>query len=310
MPPNSASVSSPSLQQSLYTSSFGHGSDPSIDFLRPNSLHPGESPSIAPVGSSNGILQHHSPHYDVQSITELFIHKTDSILEKARAISRICPPLSSLSVPPFGTPCVTRMPIITVDGDDVDLVSDLYHLLSRELEKSPIQQPLCHIDDPDDPLPVLSDAELEGLLDSTGELEKDNDADAARYLTHVAGWRQKSSEIKSALTQQRHIVLVNRYVLSRCEAAALRLDTDGLSTLEHWQWCATVWKGCVGADMTIFVVALPDGGLVEELVSSKDGGWVLFVGKGGRRKEWGGKLMRRLVFDIGELVRSLRGFPE
>lgn len=192
----------------------------------------------------------------------------------------------------------------------MDLVSDLYHLLSRELEKSPIQQLLCHIDDPVDPLAILSDVELEGLLDNTGELKKDNDADAARYLTHVASWRRKSSEIKSVLTQQRHIVLINRYVLSRCETAALRLDTDGLSALEHWQWCATVWKGCVGADMTIFVVALPDGGLVEELLSSKDGGRVLFVGKGGRKKKWGGKLMRRLLFDIGELVRSLRGYPE
>ncbi|KAI5855829.1 hypothetical protein BZA05DRAFT_389804 [Tricharina praecox] len=312
MSPNTTSLSSPQLlQQSLYTTSFGHSSDPSIDFLRTSSFDPEDPPSTALVDSPSGILHnHHIPHYDAQSTTDLFALRADSILEKARAISRICPPLSSMSVPPFGTPSVTRMPIITVDGDDVDLVSDLYHLLSRELEKSPIQQPLYHIDDPDDPLTVLSDAELEGLLDSTGELERDNDADAARYLTHVASWRRKSPEIRSVLMQQQQIVLVNRYVLSRCEVAALRLDTDGLSTLEHWQWCATVWKGCVGADMTIFVVALPDGGLAEEPVRSKDGGKVVFVGKAGRRKEWGGKLMRRLVFDISELVRSLRGFPE
>ena len=65
----------------------------------------------------------------------------------------------------------------------------------------------------------------------------------------------------------------------------------------------------MGADMTIFVVTLPEGGLPVEPVRNKDGGRVVFVGKD-KEKEWGEKLMRRLVFDIGELVRSLRGFPE
>ncbi|KAF8539982.1 hypothetical protein BDD12DRAFT_987178 [Trichophaea hybrida] len=306
--PTSTSLPGPPLlQQSLYSTQYGHGSDPNIDpYLRQGSFdHESPTPALEHDSIDSG---YPISHFGTQSSGDFSI-RAIPILKKVYAISKICPPISSLPLPPFGTPAVTRMPIISVDGDEVGIVTDLYRALSIEIEKT---ESVYLIDELDD-LTGLSEAYLEGLLNSTG-LEKDketDDADAARYLSHVAFWRRKSSEMRRIVgtsqsntqtsntfdSPQPQLVLINRYILSRSDAAALRLSTDGLSPLEHWQWCATVWRSCVGPDMTIYVQTLDNG-----IVGDDDVEW-----SGG--KEWGEKVIRRLGFEIGEIVRSLKGFP-
>jgi len=320
MSPSSASLPGPPLlQQSLYTTQYGHGSDPNIDpYLRQGSFdNESPTPALEHDGIDNG---YPISHFGTQTSSDFSI-RAIPILKKVHAINKICPPISSLSLPPFGTPAVTRMPIISVDGDEVGIVTDLYRALSMEIEKT---ESVYLIDEPDE-LTGLSEAYLEGLLNSTGP-EKDketDDADAARYLNHVAFWRRKSSEVRRIVatsqsnTQtsntfdsppQPQLVLINRYILSRSDAAALRLSTDGLSPLEHWQWCATVWRSCVGPDMTIYVQTLDSGVVGDDDVESNDGR-VMFVRKAAGGKEWGEKVIRRLGFEIGEIVRSLKGFP-
>jgi HMG box factor len=52
-----------------------------------------------------------------------------------------------------------------------------------------------------------------------------------------------------------------------------------------------------------------DSGVVgDDDVESNDGR-VMFVRKAAGGKEWGEKVIRRLAFEIGEIVRSLKGFP-
>lgn len=245
---------------------------------------------------------------------------------KVRAIARICPPASALA---YSAPAVAaRMPLVSVDGDDVDAVAELFRALAGGLAGVVAPASVCTVDEPDD-LTVLSDAYLEGLLSVTG-LEKDretDDADAARYLSHVAFWRRKSSEIRRLVRaggagdeqppQPPQLVLINRYILSRSEAAALRLSTDGLTPVEHWQWCASLWRSCVGPDMTIYVQTLAEGeggtGEAEgDAVETCGEGRLVVVRRvGGGGKVWADQVLSRLVMEIGGLVRSLRsgGFP-
>jgi HMG box factor len=300
------------LQQGLYSTQL---SDPNIDpYLRQGDFDH-DDPASTALEPDSDLHNSHHPLSQFSTTADLSI-KSVPILKKLFAITRICPPISTPSVPPFNTPSVTRMPIVSIEGDDVDMVASLTHSLSAELEKT---SPVYLIDEPDD-LAVFSEAFLEGLL-STAQTEKDketDDADAARYLNHVASWRSKAAEIRRIVTDPhtQQLVLINRYILSRADAAALRLSPDGLSPLEHWQWCATLWRSCVGPDLTIYVQTLQEE-VVEEVVlaeedtvEAKDGARVVFVRKApGGGRDWGQKVLQRLEFEVREIVRSLRGFP-
>ncbi|KAI5799989.1 hypothetical protein EDC01DRAFT_612700 [Geopyxis carbonaria] len=293
------------LSQNLYTAQFSN-IDP---YLRHGSFD--HESSMHPVDPEGGFVSGNSQitNFGTQTPTDVFSIRAMPILKKIYAIKKICPPLSSPTIPPFHTPAITRMPVIIVEGDDVDVVASLYRSIFQEIEKS---EPVYGIDEPDD-LTILSEAYLEGLLSSTGlDRDKDtDDTDAARYLNHVASWRRRSMEIRRIITAESEprLVLINRYILSRSDAAALRLSTDGLSPLEHWQWCATVWRSCIGADMTIYVQTLSENtNLGDDAIESKDEGKVLFVRKASGSTDWDSKVIRRLSFEVGEIVRNLKGF--
>lgn len=97
------------------------------------------------------------------------------------------------------------------------------------------------------------------------------------------------------------MVIVNRYILSRSDAAAARLETGCLDAMEHWQWCAGVWRGCVGADLTVVVA---EG---EEVVGgvAAVGSGVVFVKRG--VEGWGGKVLETLVQEVERVVAALKG---
>lgn len=161
----------------------------------------------------------------------------------------------------------------------------------------------------------------------------------AKYLKYVADWRLYSNKMRRkvlparlhsdnpgthdsqslaaanpATTNQQvstsqasgklPILLLNRYILSRTDSAAANLPQEGLTPLQHWQWAASIWKGCVGADMTILVKT--DGPAGGDGVEVKDPGKVLVARKDVGR-EWDGGRVRRLGFEVNECVRSLMG---
>lgn len=97
------------------------------------------------------------------------------------------------------------------------------------------------------------------------------------------------------------VVLVNRYMVSRSDVAAARLAADGLTPLQHWQWCATVWRGCVGPDMTIYINPVPEGGVrSEDAVEVRDSGRIVFVRKEEGFERRDEKIVRRLGFEVGK----------
>lgn len=292
-------------QHSLYMSSFGHTHDPNIDpYLRHSSF---ESNSPSAVIDREGSMGSSQPQLLLSHYTDSFGIKSIPMLKKIHAIATICPALSSSSFVP-------RLPVVCVEGDDLDAVAELCHALSREIAKTEL---VLLLDEADE----LAVFDLDTLLNTT---DRDStDAECANYLTHVAFWRRKAAEIRKTVygshtqshhspdeaTRQAALVLINRYILSRSETAAVRLTPDGLTPYAHWQWCTSIWKGCIGADVTIFVQPVPEGSALDnDAVESKESGRVIFARKTSGVKEWEDKVIRRLGFEIGEVIRSLRGF--
>lgn len=310
------------LQHGLYAHFPQPVHDPNIDpFLRQNGFE-SESPTatLDHEGNLTSTGSHGLPSFTTQ-LSDAYFIKSIPVLEKIHAFSKICRPLSAISGPNF-----PRMPVVVVEGDDISTVTELFHALAKDIRKS---EPLQVIDEPDvfcTNNGLEEDADIEGLLiPSSKDKESEvDDADAARYLAHVSGWRRRCIDIKKTVLPQSNgalsfastvdavgtpaVVLVNRYMVSRSDVAAGRLSNEGLTPMQHWQWCATVWRGCVGADMTIVVNVVGEGVGSEEAVEVKEGGRVVFVRKERGRKGWEEKVIRRLGFEVGEVVRSLRGF--
>lgn len=111
------------------------------------------------------------------------------------------------------------------------------------------------------------------------------------------------------------IVLFNRYILTRSDLLSrlpLASEGDNITPLQHWQWLASLWRGCVGADMTIVIKIVEGTGATvgrQEEVETRDDARILVVKKVAGR-QWSEKTIRRLGFEVSECVRTLQGFME
>ncbi len=65
------------------------------------------------------------------------------------------------------------------------------------------------------------------------------------------------------------IALVPSYQLTTVDASAIRMPiVDSYSPLAHWQWLATLWRGCIGPDVSVVIksaVAAGDASVRESL---------------------------------------------
>jgi HMG box factor len=50
------------------------------------------------------------------------------------------------------------------------------------------------------------------------------------------------------------VALVPRYQLSTADAFACSIPIgDAYAPLDHWQWMASLWRACVGPDITVYI---------------------------------------------------------
>src|SRR5205085_2349077 len=82
---------------------------------------------------------HHQVSGFSSQLSDSFAAKPISVLEKIHAFSTICKPLLTGSG-------FSRMPVISIEGDDAEMVSELFHALVKEIRKS---EPADAIDEPD-----------------------------------------------------------------------------------------------------------------------------------------------------------------
>ncbi|KAI9849002.1 MAG: hypothetical protein M1837_005893 [Sclerophora amabilis] len=106
---------------------------------------------------------------------------------------------------------------------------------------------------------------------------------------------------------QTPIALIPMYMLTGSNRAASRIPiNDAYAPLDHWQWAATLWRGIVGPDLTVWVQECAK----EEIarfggVEVKEDARALVV-----RRESGheieSKWLRRVGFEVAEWVRGVK----
>lgn len=108
------------------------------------------------------------------------------------------------------------------------------------------------------------------------------------------------------------IAVVPRYQLTTVDAAALAMViTDSYSPNDHWRWLASLWRGCVGPDITIVLRGPGEGaeGSGENWDSLKTGVEVRLQGertvvvRTGKSGEIDEKALRRVGFEVQEYLR-------
>jgi HMG box factor, other len=108
------------------------------------------------------------------------------------------------------------------------------------------------------------------------------------------------------------IAIVPRYQLTTVDVAAVSMAiTDSYSPNDHWRWLASLWRGCVGPDITIVLRGPGEGaeGSGENWDSLSTGVEVRLQGERtvvvriGSSGEIDEKVLRRVGFEVEEYLR-------
>ncbi|KAF2689063.1 hypothetical protein K458DRAFT_123371 [Lentithecium fluviatile CBS 122367] len=127
------------------------------------------------------------------------------------------------------------------------------------------------------------------------------------------------------------VIILPTYQLRASDAYAFKIPIqDVYSPMDHWQWMATLWRGTVGPDLTIYVKGAGEGagagvgggsaggagsgvglgrGAGGKLVELNEEGRCLTVvreGKGNQGR-FAESALRRVGFEVGEWVRGIGG---
>jgi hypothetical protein len=98
----------------------------------------------------------------------------------------------------------------------------------------------------------------------------------------------------------------NGFSLTISDAFALHTPiNDSYAPVDHWQWMATLWRGIVGPDLTVYVtrVGREELGKYEGVEVRKDCGAIIVrISHVGKMDE---KTARRLGFEVVEFVRNV-----
>lgn len=118
----------------------------------------------------------------------------------------------------------------------------------------------------------------------------------------------------SQATSSKPLILLPNFSLHTSNAYACRIPiADSYSPADHWQWTATLWRGIIGPDLTIYVkdgVAASDGKQSVDIIE-EDRVFVVKRTKGEKGElEIEAGVLRRLGFEVGEWVRSTGGRNE
>lgn len=252
---------------------------------------------------------------------------------RIKLLGRICAPLKE---PGPTSPAVqTRGAIIAVEGDDLKAVQDLAQWVNEFLAKdeeysSRIAEPPRAPADTqkevtfEDYLDLIKDwhsksREMEYYIttpitnsDSVESKDSDMDADRKDSATPPDSPRKSASPnlTTSTLTlsasSKKPVIILPTFQLHASVAYASRIPIqDAYSPTDHWQWMATLWRGIVGPDLTLYVKSYdtkeaPQGKMVE----LDDQVRCLTVLKA-QGRGFADASLRRVGFEVSEWVRGI-----
>ena len=255
---------------------------------------------------------------------------------KIRVLAKISPPLARPG-PTSPAPDI-RGALIAVESADKTLLEEIGKFINEHLRKDP----LCAVKtwmataSPEHTLPWPSDTEMtDSGPHSTSPQSKSPARRASEhadedpfvsYLSIISEWHKKSAEIVKFITTVPNsdaaeqeswssypnpkvlpVALVpGGFSLTASDAFALRIPiNDSYAPVDHWQWMATLWRGIIGPDLTIYAKSVDKDemdrcGGVE--IREDCTGIIVRVTDSGNMDE---KTARRLGFEVMEFVRGM-----
>ncbi|KAF2994055.1 hypothetical protein E8E13_001668 [Curvularia kusanoi] len=224
------------------------------------------------------VPQHHDQSRSVEAMVLSVPYQA-----RIKLLGRICAPLKD---PGPTSPAVqTRGAIIAVEGDDIKAIQDLTGWLNDFLAKddeysSRIAEP------PRGPVDNKKDVTFQDYLDLIKDWHGKSE-EITRYITTPVSQsaavsskeempdtpdRKDSatpprSEARStspsattsslftpSISSKRPVIILPTFQLHASVAYASRIPIqDAYSPTDHWQWMATLWRGIVGPDLTLYV---------------------------------------------------------
>jgi HMG box factor, other len=252
-------------------------------------------------------------------------------INKIKVLAKISPPL----LPPSAASPAQQIrgAVIAVESADKILLSEIGAFINEHLARDDsctvktwtISRPSESISAP------AGDTEMAGTEHTSNDpIPTENTAGNSfvEYLTIISEWHKKSQEIRKYITtmpdppsadaasaSQRAVamskvipiaLLPNGFSLTTSDTFASRIPiNDSYAPVDHWQWMATLWRGIVGPDLTVYVKRvdreeMERHGGVE--IRGDCGGIVVRVAERAKLDE---KTARRLGFEVIEFVRGV-----
>ncbi|KAF2740927.1 hypothetical protein EJ04DRAFT_558312 [Polyplosphaeria fusca] len=314
---------------------YSHGrrdSLPPISSARvspPNSatMPPPRTPRRSSVDLSVLVPQNHDQSRSVEAMVMSVPYPV-----KIKVLGKITPPLKAPG--PTSPAIEVRGAIVAIEGDDNDAIAELSSWLNDFLSKEPDYYPKL-TDPPKAPSDDKTDVTFEDYLG----LVRDWHAKSKEMIDYItrpikpptytlapeAPMLEKStskskSKPKDAdpkpkdaassppqLDAVKPIVILPTYQLRASDVYSSKIAIqDAYSPTDHWQWMATLWRGTVGPDLTIYIhdYSSKDGVGNAKLVDLNDEVGCMTV-----RKEKGAGFdagaLRRVGFEVSEWIRGV-----
>lgn len=282
-------------------------------------------PSSTPTSSQRPDVRMEAREIQARSIEAMVM--TIPYVNKIKVLAKISP---SLAPPGPASPArEIRGVVIAVEGSDKEILAEVGAFINEHLSKDPS----CSIKTWGTSIPKsaptqAADTEMVGASVSAASAadreEKDPFVD---YLSIVSEWHKKSLEMTKYITTSPEssstepvvgttpatnakvipIALVpGGFSLTTSDTFALRIPiNDSYAPVDHWQWMATLWRGIVGPDLTIYVNRVSrdemnNMGGVE--IRGDCAAIIVRVQEGVKMDE---KTARRLGFEVVEFVRNV-----
>jgi hypothetical protein len=127
------------------------------------------------------------------------------------------------------------------------------------------------------PAPQSKDIEMEGTeKEKDKQVHFDASADQTSPQPRPSAQTPNNSISHHAITGDGSIpiALVPHYQLTTVDASAISMPiVDSYSPLAHWQWLATLWRGCIGPDVSVVIksTAVSGDGIAQGSVSVPPG---------------------------------------
>lgn len=249
-------------------------------------------------------------------------------INKIKTLAMVSPPLAS------NRRC--RGAVVSIEGQDSEAVKCVVRYMNETFEKSQVVREF------EGPKSASQQSELGGTGDTTeqylqyhrtisswlnisGEIVDFMNRDSVKIESACGGY-SAPTEPKTAATQVAvadrdataneaseepiRIALISRYQLTTTDShACMTPIRDSYGPMDHWQWMASLWRGCVGPDITVVIrdceqEEIEKFGGGNPVENRLDDAMTLVVrraaGSSGSIEE---KALRRVGFEVEEFLR-------